>query len=97
MKWSISPTSASSGSGLDGVLVAKPSNGNTIDGVGVKITSDSSGNTPVKLGGDNLQGAEVIGNKAMATFYAYPTMTTDTKPSGGGDFNATATVTFEVP
>lgn len=97
MKWSISPTSASSGSGLDGVLVAKPSNGNTIDGVGVKITSDSSGNTPVKLGGDNLQGAEVIGNKAMATFYAYPTMTTDTKPSGGGDFSATATVTFEVP
>ncbi|WP_369462365.1 fimbrial protein [Citrobacter braakii] len=97
MKWSISPTSASSGSGMDGVLIAKPNGGNSIDGVGVKITSDSAGNTPVKLGGDNLQSATVSGNNATATFYAHPTMTKDTKPSGGGDFNATATVTFEVP
>lgn len=97
MKWSISPTAASAGSGLDGVLVATPKGESKIDGVGVKITSDAAGNTPVPLGGDKLQPTKVSGSKATATFYAYPTMTTNTKPTGAGDYSATATVTFEVP
>lgn len=97
MKWSISPTAASAGSGLDGVLVATPKGESKIDGVGVKITSDAAGNTPVPLGGDKLQSTKVSGSKATATFYAYPTMTTDTRPTGAGDYSATATVTFEVP
>lgn len=97
MAWSISPTAISTGSGLDGVLVAKPTGANTVTGVGVKVTSDPGGNTAIKLGGDNLQTAAISGKNATATFYSYPTMTTDQKPTGGGDFEATATVMFEVP
>lgn len=97
MAWPISPTAISTGSGLDGVLVAKPTGSNTITGIGVKVTSDPGGNTAIKLGGDNLQTAAISGKNATATFYSYPTMTTDQKPTGGGDFEATATVMFEVP
>jgi hypothetical protein len=98
MKWSITPTAASDGSGTEGVLLAKPVGANTIEGLGVKITSDAAGNKVIPLRG--LQEAPISGsskNVATATFYAYPTMLTDRKPSGGGDYSDTATVTFDVP
>lgn len=97
MKWSITPTAESSGSSLPGVLVAKPTAGNTVNGVGVKVTSDVNGNTPITMGASNLQTAAISGKNATATFYSYPTMTTDNKPTGTGDYTATATVMFEVP
>lgn len=98
MKWSIIPTAASDGSGSEGVLVARPAGANTISGLGVKITSDAAGNNAIPL--RDLREAPISGtdnNVATATFYAYPTMLTDSKPSGGGDYNATATVNFDVP
>lgn len=95
MNWTITPTADSDGSGLPGVLRAKAKGSNTVNDLGIKVTKDPGGNTAVNFGTANS--ATIDGNKATATFWAYPTMTSDTKPSGGGDFIATATVTFEVP
>lgn len=95
INWTMTPTADSDGSGLPGVLRAKAKGSNTVNGLGIKVTKDSGGSTAVNFGTANS--ATISGNKATATFWAYPTMTSDTKPSGGGDFIATATVTFEVP
>lgn len=95
MDWSVTATAASQSS-EPGILKATGSAGNTINNLGVKLTKDANGTTPISItGGENA--ATISGTNATATFYAFPTMISDTKPSGAGGYIATATVTFNVP
>ncbi|PLR40666.1 hypothetical protein CYR55_05130 [Chimaeribacter californicus] len=95
MNWSVTAT-AISDSSEPGILKATASAGNTINNLGVKLTKDVNGTTPVNIKGEE-NAAIISGTKASAVFYSFPTMMTDDKPSGGGSYVATATVTFNVP
>ncbi|MBV7406561.1 fimbrial protein [Enterobacter sp. ENT03] len=84
---SLSPSAAS-----NGILLVQ---GTGISSLGVKIT-DVNGNL-IKVDGSQHVKPSVDNNIATAVFYAYPTPATSTNPTGAGDYQASATLMFEIP
>jgi len=83
----------------NGLLAAVATGSNTINNLGIKVTRDESGANVVDTTGATSYDTTYSSDdkQATATFYAYPTMINDTKPKGGGDFKATATLRFDIP
>ncbi|POT57189.1 hypothetical protein C3432_17700 [Citrobacter amalonaticus] len=87
--------SLSAGAAQQGILLAK---GTGINDLGVKITSDAAGKNLVKVDGTQTVQAEASGKTATAKFYAYPTAANASKaPTGAGNYEAMATLTFDMP
>jgi hypothetical protein len=97
MNWHVSATGPSiNNESVNGLLTATATSG-TINNLGVGLSSNQTGTTKIDATGAKDYQATVSGKVATAKFYAYPTMINGSKPSGAGDFKATATVMFDVP
>lgn len=97
VEWSITGagSSLSSAAAQQGILLAS---GTGVKDLGVKITRDLLGKNLVKVDGSQTVPAAISGTRATATFYSYPTVANASKaPSGAGDYQATATLTFDMP
>lgn len=80
-----------------GILLAKGV-GTIINDLGVKITQDAAGQSLVKLDGVSPLRATINNDMATVTFYSYPTPArTGVNPTGAGGYEASATMTFEMP
>ncbi|MCS2149611.1 fimbrial protein [Scandinavium manionii] len=100
VKWMLEATGASKNAEQsNGLLAAVATGSNTINNLGIKVTRDESGANVVDTTGATSYDTTYSSDdkQATATFYAYPTMINDTKPKGGGDFKATATLRFDIP
>lgn len=79
-----------------GILLAKGV-GTTINNLGVKITQDAAGQSPVRLDGLSPLRATINNDMATVTFYSYPTPArAGGNPTGVGGYEASATLTFEI-
>lgn len=99
IKWSINAaTESTSSEASNGILKAVAAgSGNTINNLGVQLKSPQNSNNTINATGAVDYPTTISGKKATAQITAYPTMINSTKPSGAGDFKATATVTFNIP
>lgn len=99
VKWSVNAaTESTSAEASNGILKAVAAgSGNTINNLGVQLKSPQNNNNAINATGAVNYPTTISGNKATAQITAYPTMINGTKPSGSGDFKATATVTFNIP
>lgn len=95
LSWMVMPAPGALTAGIDGTIVAKPTGNNQIEGLGVKMTTDSTGNTPVIFG--ERYPAVVNSKDASATLYAYPTKAGSDAVRGGGDYTASAIIMLDIP
>ena len=97
MNWHLEATGPSvNNESVNGILMATATSG-TVNNLGVGLSSNQAGTTKIDASGATDYPATVSGKVATAKFYAYPTMTSDAKPTGAGDYKATATVRFDIP
>jgi len=95
--WSVAATGTSDNNeAANGILKASAETG-TIGNLGVGLSSDKGGKNKLNAKGTTNYTAKIDGTRATATFYAFPTMINNNKPTGGGDYKATATVRFDIP
>jgi hypothetical protein len=98
IKWSVNAaTESTSAEASNGILKAVAAGSNTINNLGVQLKSPQNSNNAINATGAVNYPTTISGKKATAQITAYPTMINGTKPSGSGDFKATATVTFNIP
>ncbi|MEJ5073157.1 fimbrial protein [Enterobacter ludwigii] len=97
MNWHLEATGPSvNNESVNGILKATATSG-TINNLGVGLSSNQAGTTKIDATGATDYPAAVSGKVATAKFYAFPTMINSNKPTGGGDYKATATVRFDIP